>query len=615
MTRRPAPPGTPSSEELGSVRRVRRYAVPGWMIEAAGAHREAGDWRAACAAAAVDVALEPAALAARHGRAVADAVLEDLRHLAPDLLRWHLPRVLGGRTTLVPDQRILLAHYGPDGGPGRPGRGVPSLYVRTYGMVDGPQRLRLECGPFVPVPDANPYARVTTVDWSTARHLWDVRHAPDLRTRAAGGGADRLPFFAPDGTPLPADALATGDPGPGDPAARTEWIAVLQSRAGSRAHLVEAFAAAGIEADLDKPADEWRSYGVVHLEDALASGRVDLSRLAHEARLLAAAGLGDRFRLAPDWRDGLLVEVTGPGAGDTVRARTAGSEELRALAPLPEHAWRPLPDLQLVRAGRLAPTELHPLVAASLFPGSGPATGPAGPTAPRPVRVRCLGVWHEVRARADGLAIPHTDEERRRERALRAFGGVVAGCFAAERAWTSGEGRLPRALREERQDLFERAQHGDAPGVLALLDAGVDPRVRNGRGQGLLHVLYLLDHEELLPRLLGVGLGLEDHDRAGRTPLLSAVHHGGAPALVRALIDAGARVDVTDEEGLSLPQIARRYRRTDLAFLRELVEAGHPDIGSPDFDEYMDERDDEYRRENESDGYEPEPEEELWEEG
>jgi hypothetical protein len=112
-------------------------------------------------------------------------------------------------------------------------------------------------------------------------------------------------------------------------------------------------------------------------------------------------------------------------------------------------------------------------------------------------------------------------------------------------------------------------------------------------GRGLLHVLHLLDHRELLPRLLAAGLDLEAKDRTDRTPLQSAVHCGGSAALVRDLLDAGARIDVTDEMELSLAQVIRRYERTDLMFLRRRVLKEHPGIGSEWFDDYISERDDE----------------------
>lgn len=67
--------------------RVREFAVPPSMIESSTARRAAGDWAGACAAARVDVDLNPRAVDRGYGRQFAAQVRADLRHLAPDLLR------------------------------------------------------------------------------------------------------------------------------------------------------------------------------------------------------------------------------------------------------------------------------------------------------------------------------------------------------------------------------------------------------------------------------------------------------------------------------------------------------------------------------------------------
>ncbi|MGW7332102.1 ankyrin repeat domain-containing protein [Streptomyces sp. NPDC054840] len=541
-------PGGFRPEDGPAWQRIRRYAVPGWMIERATAHRLAGDWRAACAAAAVDVAFELPDLAARYGAEVAGAVAEDLRHLAPDLLRWHLPRLLGGRTTIAPALRILLASYGGPGG--------PTLSVTTPVMTEGSQRLRLHCAP-VAAKKWNVYAGhgFVSEDWTAVRPFWDARCASELGVR----------FAAPDG------------------------LAGRIAPLWAREDVVGAYQAAGIECDLTVPAPQ-QYQRPVDPQGLLARMPVDLTRLTPEVARLVATGAGDRYRIAATWRSYLLLEHTGP---DGLRARVVEQAEALTVPPLPRYAWQRLPDLELVRTGRITPRELHPLVAAALFPGAGPAMGPPGPDTGRPVRVRCRGGWHEVRSRGGVLDVPHTPEEQQRERAMGAFGGAVSGCFAVQQAWTTGEGRLPRALRAQRHEFFLRVQHGDTPGVLALLDAGVDPRIRDARGRGLLHALHLLDHEVLLPRLLAAGADLEARDKAERTPLLSAVHWGGSAELVRALLAAGSRIDVIDEMELSLSQEIRRYKRTDLAFLRERVDAEFPGIGADWFDEHMDYREDE----------------------
>lgn len=173
-------------EVTASWGRVRRYAVPGWMIERATERRLAGDWRGACAAADIDVAFDLDTVKAGHGAEVAGALADDLRHLAPDLVRWHMPRVLGGRSTLAPHARIVLAHYDVS---------EASLYVQAPTMVDGPQRARLAFGlpPNADDVQISSFHRALH-DWTDARHLWDVRRTRELLDRhgrpfldAAGG--------------------------------------------------------------------------------------------------------------------------------------------------------------------------------------------------------------------------------------------------------------------------------------------------------------------------------------------------------------------------------------------------------------------------------------------
>src|SRR6476660_2599893 len=73
--------------------RVREFAVPPSMIERATTRRGVGDWAGACAAARFDVDLNLRALARARGSEFVARIRDDLRHLAPDLLRWHMPRI------------------------------------------------------------------------------------------------------------------------------------------------------------------------------------------------------------------------------------------------------------------------------------------------------------------------------------------------------------------------------------------------------------------------------------------------------------------------------------------------------------------------------------------
>lgn len=575
-------------EETASLRQVRRYAVPRWMIEASAERRAAGDWRGACAAALFDVAFDLPEVAAAYGPDVAAALGEDLRRLVPDLVRWHLPRVLGGRSTLAADLTVILAGYGA--ARGAPEARVPYLHLRTPPMVEGPQRISLRFGA-VRLGGGSPVFRQGVMDWRACRYLWDARHTGELRARV--GGADRLPFVRPDGTPLGADSLPGTDPGTDDPVAHAEWVTLLHQRG----RVAESLAAAGIELDPTHP--DTPSWHRAEPESVLGRLALDVPRLETEARRFADLYATDRLQISGDWYARILLEFTGDHGDRRLRIRLVGRDGAADVPVLPPAYWRRLPDLDLLRTGALTTAELHPLVARALFPGAVPpgarSGGPSGPTPPAPVRVRCRGEWHEVVFRGGRLATPHGAQERQRENALRAFGGAVTGCFAVEHSCATGTGRLPKALRAQRRDLFLRAQHGDTPGVLELLDAGVDPRVRDAGRRSLLHVLHFLDHEPLLSRLLDAGLDLEGLDHRERTPLCVAVADRGSAELVRALIEAGARIDVTDQMELSLAQLIRMYRRTDLRFLRERVEKEHPGIGAEWWDEWQDEQEERER--------------------
>ncbi|MGW3352948.1 ankyrin repeat domain-containing protein [Nonomuraea rubra] len=554
-----APRRTPPSyppDEASSRRRILRYAVPRWMIEQATERRLDGDWRGACAAANVDVTFDLAGLAREHGGAVAAAVEDDLLHLAPDLLRWHLPRVLAGRTTIRNGQTVTLGAY--------QGAAVRYLHLTTPAMVDGPQRLRLSFGR-IERADRRGYHRHTLHNWTTLRHLWDARHTGALLERHGGG--DRPPFLNADGTRRAAGELPTADPGPADPPARAEWATLLHERGEIEA----AFTAVGIAVDPSPLRLRWGA--AIEPLPVLERLPLALTRLEPEIRLLDREGFGRRFQIPRPYRGSLLLE-DGEQTGE-LRIRIADAEEISGIPVLPEACWRRLPDLDALRHGDADPDRLHPLVRDALFPLREHPAGPAGPPDPRlpsPVRVRCRGDWHEVCFQDGVLQVPHSADEQRREQAMRAFGGAVAGCFAVAQAVSSGTGRLPKDLREQRRELYTRAQHGDTPGVLRLLDAGMDPRFRDGRRRTLLHALIHLDHEVLLPRLLAAGVDIEAVDHNQRTALHVAVGDNGSAALVRALLAAGANPHVTDDVGHSLAQLIRFHQRTDLDFLLALLD-------------------------------------------
>jgi hypothetical protein len=162
--------------------RVRRYAVPVSMIESATVRRQVGDWAGACSAARVDVDLSVKSAATRYGRETAAAIRADLRHLAPELLRWHMPRIAPDGL-LRPGLTVPLARYEL----GRP-TGPVQLVVRTPpGWADGGQRMSLALWDRSTAgtgshPHSHPDRRFRM---DLHRHLWDARRAGELRLRAS----------------------------------------------------------------------------------------------------------------------------------------------------------------------------------------------------------------------------------------------------------------------------------------------------------------------------------------------------------------------------------------------------------------------------------------------
>ncbi len=151
--------------------RVREFAVPPSMIESATARRADGDWAAACAAARVDVALNLRSLARSRGAELAARIRADLRNLAPDLLRWHLPRI-APHGLLRPGLTISLVRYGCD----------LHLVVRTPpAWADAGQRFSLAVWDRADPGAARPDRRFRL---DLHPHLWDARRAADLRDRS-----------------------------------------------------------------------------------------------------------------------------------------------------------------------------------------------------------------------------------------------------------------------------------------------------------------------------------------------------------------------------------------------------------------------------------------------
>ncbi|MFC8428405.1 hypothetical protein [Streptomyces sp. NPDC057253] len=490
--------------------RVREFAVPASMIETATARRLAGDWAGACAAAGFDVDLTLRAVARDHGRELASRVRADLRALAPDLLRWHMPRIAPDGL-LRPGLTLTLARYEAAEGP-------VHLVARTApAWADAGQRISLAvwsrpADDAVRHPHPHPNRRFRL---DLHRHLWDAGRAGELWERAGAGevsgrsGGGELPERPGAGEPLErphAGALversAAGEPrqlsAPGDPPQQTAagaprhsaWHGDPRQQAGAEAgepwqrsgtgepRQRSAAGAlpqgAGIgdlpqHAGAVEPPWEWADGGrassaCAELLAPLPDGCA-VDRWAAEARiLLGAEGRSDGRVLIRCGGRRLVWEVTEHQA---VPVPCDGP--LPCLPVLPDAATWILPDLALLRTGAIEPGRLHPLVAAALAPGHAATGPPPAPDRPgRPHTVECRGARHRI-GLVDGVLAPldHDPDEIRREELLVALTGTPLPCLQA----IDEAHRRPHCLDGVR----ERLVHGDLAGALAVVEGLLGP--------------------------------------------------------------------------------------------------------------------------------------------
>ncbi|MFE7836128.1 hypothetical protein ACFU53_08730 [Streptomyces sp. NPDC057474] len=416
--------------------RVREFAVPLSMIETATARRAVGDWAGACAAAGIDIDLDMRSLAIGHGQELSTQVRADLRHLAPDLLRWHMPRIAPDGL-LRPGLTITLARYHAAG---RDGPYPVHLVARTPpAWADAGQRIGLalwDGSRYGAGARGHPHPRPSRrYRLDLHRHLWDARRAGELRVRS---GADR--------------PAADRPPPPGPLPPGSEELAALAS---------ERACAVGQWAD---------EAAIVLREEERDTGTV-LVRCGARHRLLLDLGPGPSRKWGPTSD---LDNGNGNGNGNgspalRIRAVTGDDGAATSLPVLPDAAtWVP-PDLELIRAGAIDVERLHPLVASALVPGhvrSGrsEAPDPAG----RPRIVECRGERHRI-CLVDGVlvALDHDPAELRREELLVELTGTPLPCLRA----IDEAHRRPDCLTGVR----ERLDHGDIAGALAVVEGLLGP--------------------------------------------------------------------------------------------------------------------------------------------
>ncbi|MEU3013295.1 hypothetical protein [Nocardia asteroides] len=412
------------------------------MIEIATARRGVGDWAGACAAAGVDVDLDLRAMARSRGRALAAAVRADLRHLAPDLLRWHLPRVAPDGL-LRPGLTMTLARYG-EREIGDGGAGVVHLVARTPpAWADAGQRIALALwdgsGPVLhPHPHPNRRFRL-----DLHRHLWDARRVDELHSRS---GAAQFGFAG-----VPSGVAAANCVVPVD------WAAPF-----------------GLAADADFGSAE----DCVVPPSLAVPADCAVHRWAAEAGILLRAEHRDSGQVLVRCgaRQRVVLEVAADrGASPSLRiAEKTPRGGLSGLSVLPDAATWTLPDLALIRSGALTPDRLHPLVARALAPDH-PVAQPHSDSASAQRIVECRGERHRI-GLVDGVlvALDHDADEIRREELLVALTGTALPCLRA----IDLAHRRPDWL----VDVRERLHHGDIDGALTVVEGllGRDAVLRDG---------------------------------------------------------------------------------------------------------------------------------------
>jgi hypothetical protein len=497
---------------------VREFAVPPSMITTATTRRLAGDWAGACAAARFDVDFQLRDTAQRYGREVAALLRADLRRLAPDLLRWHLPRVSPG--LLRPALTITLARYGP-----------VQLVARTPpAWAGGGQRVSLALwhGPGSRA-GAHPHPRPSRLfRLDLHRHLWDASRSTELRDRAGTSVATQSAPRDSDradaqnrGSILPHDDIGPpdlrfakpcncGDVPPdlsgGTPLDRRVIMPVLGSKGSCHCGGAPPDLSGGTprgrcvqlpDHDSADPRDSGSTLpepgfggSPPGVGDVPAGLSCAFGRWAAEAALLREADnqqtavtvrLGNRLRL--------LVGIDG---------RISRAPRHHTGPVLPDAAtWVP-PDVELLRAGLIDADDLHPLVAAALVPRhAGTLVPERAPAADGDAGVRfvdCGGARHRIGLAGGVLtALDHDPDEVGREELLVALGGSPLPCLRA----IDDAHRHPESL----VDVRARLDHGDCAGALAaveqllgpdaVLRAGaLDDELATAAGRRVAHGLY-----------------------------------------------------------------------------------------------------------------------------
>lgn len=145
---------------------------------------------------------------------------------------------------------------------------------------------------------------------------------------------------------------------------------------------------------------------------------------------------------------------------------------------------------------------------------------------------------------------------------------------------TTGTSRATPVLDNETyelaQELFRIVRAGETQRVTRLLDMGLAPNLRDGKGDSLLMLAAYHGHPGLVDALLRYGADAELGNDRGQTPLAAAAFKGHAD-IVRLLLENGAQADSRLSGGKTALMLAAMFDRTEVLELL-LTYGADPDI-------------------------------------
>ena len=135
-------------------------------------------------------------------------------------------------------------------------------------------------------------------------------------------------------------------------------------------------------------------------------------------------------------------------------------------------------------------------------------------------------------------------------------------------------GANPNAVEGHHHTALSRAVVSDNSKIVGhLLDRGADPNARSGSGETPLHYSRFASRE-VRDQLLTAGANPNGFDKIGQTPLHQAAESRSDPAIITALLDAGADPNRPDELRAQTPLHLAANSNPHAAVVEALLDGG-----------------------------------------